>query len=154
MKNVSTWKFWLFKWWFLPAAGFMGVRLVHLSDQDCRTSLHLGWRNKNPFRSLYFAAQSSAAEMATGLPAFQIVRAEGKGISMLITGMEASFFKKATGEVEFTCNDIQAIKKAIHSALNDDTEATVVKVQVQAIQKADAQLVSTFTFHWSFKKRA
>lgn len=153
MNNIPNWKFWIFKWWFLPAAGFMGVRLVHLTDVECKTSLRLSWRNKNPFRSQYFAAQAAAAEMATGLPAFQLMRRKGQSISMLITGMEAVFLKKATGVVEFTCNDVQAIKDAIQEALAQDAQAVQVKVAVDAIQLSDAEVVSTFTFNWSFKKR-
>lgn len=152
MKQIPAWKFWLFKWHYLPAAGFMGVGLHLLDEGHCITTLKLGWRNKNPFRSLYFAAQCAAAEMSTGLVAFQLVKDSGGGISMLITGMDSQYLKKATGRVHFICNEIEAVREAIQKARLQD-EAITIAVPVQAIQQDNLQVVSEFTFHWSFRRK-
>lgn len=130
----------------------MGVGLEVLDEGRCITTLKLGWRNKNPFRSLYFAAQCAAAEMSTGLVAFQLVKDSGGGISMLITGMESQYHKKATGRVHFICNEIVGIREAIQKARLQH-EAITIAVPVQAIQQDNQQVVSEFTFHWSFRRR-
>lgn len=152
MDKIPAWKFLLFKWLRLPAAAFMGVGLGQVGDDACETFLRLGWWNKNPFRSLYFAAQCAAAEMATGLAAYQIVTARGSKVSMLITGMEAKFHKKATGKVIFRCSPLQAIREAVELA-HSRSESVELQVPIQAIQTDTGLLVSEFVFHWSFKRR-
>lgn len=150
---LSPLRFWFFKWRYLPAAGFMGVRLVQMSDSECITSLRLSWRNTNPFRSQYFAAQSSAAELATGIIAFQMINELGDRISMLITHLEAQFHHKATGLIYYKCTEVDSIRKAIRSANEIGSSGIQRPVQVFAIEAHTGKLISTFTFHWSFKRR-
>ena len=153
MEKIPAWKFLFYNWLRLPAAAFMGVGLGHIGQDACETCLKLGWRNKNPFRSLYFAAQSAAAEMATGLAAYQIVTAQGSKVSMLVTGMEARFHKKATGTVIFRCSPLQGIREAVELA-HGQSESVELQVPVTAIQTDTGVLVSEFVFHWSFKRRS
>lgn len=153
MEKIPAWKFLIYKWLRLPAAGFMGVGLGQIDEDTCETVLRLGWRNTNPFRSLYFAAQCSAAEMATGLAAYQIVTSRGSKVSMLVTGMDALFHKKATGKVVFRCSPLQAIRDAVELA-HAQADSVALQVPVKAVQTDTGVLVSEFVFHWSFKKRS
>lgn len=152
MEHIPGWKFLLYKWLRLPAAAFMGVRLHQTGADVCETRLTLGWNNKNPFRSLYFAAQCAAAEMATGLAAYQIVTSRGSRVSMLVTGMDARFHKKAVGRVIFRCAPLSEIRAAVEQA-HSVPESVELQVPVTAIQTETGTVVSEFVFYWSFRRR-
>ena len=97
----------------LPAAFFVGLRIVHLDAQKCIVKVQYNWFTKNPFKSMYFAVEAMAAELSTGLIVFGQTYQRQPKISMLVSKMEASFFKKAIGKIIFTCEDGLAIQNAI-----------------------------------------
>lgn len=134
----------------LPSALFMGVKVIELSPEKARVSVPYKWRSQNPFKSIYFAAQASAAEMSTGLLAMMALQGRGN-VSMLITGMEGTFVKKGTSKTVFTCTEsykiFDAVKKAIETG-----EPQVVSVETVGIQES-GEVVSKFTFTWSFKAK-
>src|SRR5687768_328057 len=82
----------------LPAAFFSGVRIESISETHCSVSVPFRWFTQNPFRSTYFACLSMAAEMSTGALAMAAVYGRRPAVSLLITGMESRFLKKATGK--------------------------------------------------------
>src|SRR6476646_11547024 len=89
-------KFRMFLFSKLPAALFSGVRLKYVDEEKCEVVVPFKWFTRNPFRSTYFACLSMAAEMSTGLLAMANIYGRKPRVSMLITGMEARFHKKAT----------------------------------------------------------
>ncbi|SHN43415.1 DUF4442 domain-containing protein [Chitinophaga sp. CF418] len=146
-------KFSLFLLWKLPSAWLAGVRLKQLEEGQCTTVVPFRWLSQNPFRSTYFACLAMAAEMSTGLLSIMYTRAAApRRVSMLVTGMEASFVKKATGKTWFTCQDGAAIKAAIaRTAATGEPEV----LTVNSIGKSrDGTLIASFAITWSFKGKA
>src|SRR6516162_5665504 len=88
-------KFRMFLFSKLPAAWFSGLKLRELDGQHCVVSVPFSWYSKNPFRSTYFACLAMAAEMSTGALAMMQVYKRRPPVSMLVTRMEANYFKKA-----------------------------------------------------------
>ena len=136
----------------MPLGFVAGLRVDVLERQQCQTSLPYGWRTTNPFRSIYFAAQSMAAELSTGALAMLAVESAPASVAMLITGLESEFGKKATRRVTFTCEDGDAIFTAVEEAVRTGEPATVRARTVGRMP--DGTEVSRFVFTWSFKKRA
>lgn len=142
-------KFRLFLLRSLPAAFFSGVRMVSASEGVCSVSVPFKWFTKNPFRSTYFACLSMAAELSTGVLAMAQIVGQKPAVSMLVTGMESKFHKKATGLTLFTCSDGFQLKQVINQAR--ETGAPQL-VRVQAIGRNEkGELVAEFWFEWSFK---
>ncbi|HQR92027.1 MAG: thioesterase, partial [Sphingobacteriia bacterium 39-39-8] len=54
----------------LPSALIAGLKVQEISTLEAVITVKHKWLNQNPFRSMYFAVQSMAAEMSTGLLAF------------------------------------------------------------------------------------
>ncbi len=130
----------------------MGVRIEFLDDQVCTTRLRYSWFNRNPFGSTYFVAQSAAAEMATGLPAYLTIRQRKARLAMLVTDMDMSFLKQAKGVTYFRCDEIQKIVSAIRKAeITDDPVSC--KVAVQGLDAETGDPVSAFTVIWRFRRR-
>src|SRR5215471_532017 len=77
----------------LPAAYFSGLRVSSINEQSTAITVPYKWFTKNPFRSTYFACLSMAAEMSTGALAMMQVYKRKPPVSMLVTRMEANYFK-------------------------------------------------------------
>lgn len=135
----------------LPSALIAGLRVRELSSMEAVISVKHKWLNQNPFRSMYFAVQSMAAEMSTGLLAFGQLYQRNPAVSMLVVGMEAKFHKKAVGHISFYCEDGLAIANAVEAAIQTGQGQTI---QCYSIGKNDAgEMVSEFWFTWSFKAK-
>ncbi len=62
---------------------------------------------------MFWAVQGMAAEFSTGALMISKIKDSGKRVSMLVTSNTASFSKKATGRITFTCNDGHLIDEAL-----------------------------------------
>ena len=133
----------------LPAAFFAGLRIKSLDQNQSVVTVRYKWFNKNPFRSMYFAVQSMAAEMSTGLLASGHIYKRDPAVSMLVTGIEAKFVKKVTGLAIFTCADGAAIDNAISEAVATGESRTIACRSTGT--NIDGDTVSEFIVTWSFK---
>lgn len=144
-------KFRLFMLTKLPMAWLAGLKVVSISEEQTSVAIPYKYLNKNPFNSIYFACLSMAAELSTGVLCMMQVYKSKPSVSMLVVNMEASFHKKATGTIVFTCRDGLQIKQAA-----DHTKATGEPVTVTAtsigLNSAQEQ-VASFKFTWSLKAK-
>ncbi|MGB2734954.1 MAG: DUF4442 domain-containing protein [Saprospiraceae bacterium] len=144
---------WVMRFYFfnqLPGAWFFGLKIKVLDHEKCVVQIPYRWSTKNPFRSIYFAALSAAAELSTGSIALAAV--EGKDMSMLVTGMSGVFLKKAKGIILFECPEVPRIVAAVKEA-ESNPNGSVVSVTTFGHNK-DGVEVAKFTFEWSFKKKS
>lgn len=135
----------------LPLGLIAGLKIRELNQERCSVSVPYKWLTTNPFSSTYFAAQSMAAEMSTGVLAMMAVDAYPHPISMLITGMEADFTKKVTKRATFTCQQGSEIFEAIDKAYETGEDQTVIAETVGFT--TDGEEVARFRFTWSFKRK-
>lgn len=135
----------------LPAAFFSGVKAKEIDEVKCATQVPYKWLTQNPFNSTYFASLAMAAEMSTGLLALSNVYKRNPAVSMLVTKMEALYFKKATGITFFTCEQGKEISVIIDEAIQTGEGKNII---VRSIGKNKAgELVAEFLFTWSFKAK-
>ena len=133
----------------LPSAFLCGVRTKYLDEEKCIVSVKYRWINQNPFKSMFWAVQGMAAEFATGALMMSKIQASGKHISMLVTSNIASFTKKATGRITFTCYDGNKVDTMLKNAI-DTGEGQTLKMQSVGLNE-EGVVVSTFNFEWSVK---
>ena len=145
---------WLFLWYKLPAAKYMGVKVRKLTPDQSIVTVPYNWRSQNPFRSTYFAAQAAAAEMSTGILASMAIYNRGK-ISMLITDMRAEYIKKVNKLATFTCDAGPEIFEAVQRAIDSGEGQTITAESVGTMPDENGQpiVVSRFWFTWSFKAK-
>ena len=158
MKNVQNefirsilnpFKFKMFLLKSLPLAYVAGLKVRSLNEDSASVSLKYGYFTKNPFRSIYFACMNMAAELSTGVLAMMWVYKSDPAISMLITGNEARFLKKATGTVMFTCSSGKEIFNIVQKAKTSGLGETI---RVASIGKDESgEIVAEIFFTWSFK---
>ncbi|WP_046757034.1 DUF4442 domain-containing protein [Kordia jejudonensis] len=141
-------KFLLFK---LPSAYFSGVRLKAISAQEATVTVKHRWINQNPFKSLYWATQGMASELATGVLVIQGIENSGEKISMLVQSQNGHFTKKATGRINFICTDGEKVKSAIDAAIATG-EGQSLTLYAEGFNEA-GERVSKFSYEWALKLR-
>lgn len=149
IQNPFVYRFFLFV--KLPMAFFAGLRVYKLEEDTCSIQVRYSWITQNPFRSIYFAVLSMAAEMSTGLPVMMYTQHESTKFSMLVTGNEARFTKKAVGKIRFECSDISQIKQYVEKTLKDK-EGVEFTLRTRGIDEQGIE-VAQFTFYWSIKAK-
>ena len=151
---TSRYKFRLYLLKHLPMALLGGLKPVEVAYDRAKISLPFTYLTKNPFRSIYFAAQCMAAELSSGVLCMSHILNLQKPVSLLVVGMEAEFFKKAKRDIYFVCEDGAAIADAIERAAHSETaEPTGVTVSALAVDD-NGNEYSKFKFTWSFKRRS
>ena len=130
---------------------FAGLRIVALDDTLCTASVPFKWLNKNPFKSMYFAVQSMAAELSTAATCLLAVQGHRPSVAYIIIDLKATFYKKAIDRVYFTCADGQKSFEAVKEAIRTG-EAQMATLKTSGKMK-DGTVVAEFEFTWSFKQR-
>ncbi|MDY2588167.1 DUF4442 domain-containing protein [Winogradskyella aquimaris] len=150
--NISPSKLNTFLMFKLPAAYFTGVRTKSLDDTTCVVTVKHRWINQNPFNSMFWAVQGMAAELTTGALVMKKIKESGKKVSMLVANNNATFTKKATGRITFTCTEGHKIDDAIIKAI-ETGEGQTVWLSANGVNK-DGVEVSSFNFEWTLKVKS
>ncbi len=133
----------------LPIAWISGIRLKSINNTEAVVTAKHHWINQNPFNSMYFAVLAMGAELSTGILVMKKIQDAGKHISMLVTGTQAKFTKKAKGRIHFICNEGKLIDGKIAKTVQTG-EGVQFELTANAYDEAD-DLVCTFVFEWSIK---
>lgn len=142
-------RFVLFK---IPSAYLSGVRIRSVSEERITVSVRYKWINQNPFKSMYWATQGMASELATGILLMQNIYATGKKISMLVVGQKGTFLKKAKGKILFDCSDSDKVKVAIAKAIETGEGQSLILESIGVDNHGD--VVSKFEYNWSIKVKS
>ena len=101
-----------------------------------------------PFRSMFWAVQGMAAEIATGMLLSNMFKAAQLETSMLVIANEATFTKKAVGRIRFSCTQAAAITTVIEQLKSSSSPQTLWLSAEGVDEQGD--VVASFKFHWSF----
>ena len=133
----------------LPSCYFTGVRVKTIDQTCCVTSVRHRWINQNPFKSMFWAAQGMAAEMATGVLVMKGIENIGKNVSMLVTNQRGNFTKKATGKIRFECHHGGLVANALEESTKTG-EGRVITMKAEGFN-TEGVSVCNFHFEWSLK---
>ena len=141
-KGINT-----FIFFNLPSAWWTGVRVVKITSGCCEVKVRLQWINKNPFKSMFWAIQGMAAELSTGVLLMKEAKDLGIKISMLVINNKASFTKKATGKLVYSCRPNNSIRSTFQNLLKTKNPQKLWLQSDGTDEKGDT--VSTFDFEWT-----
>ncbi|MDA9337765.1 DUF4442 domain-containing protein [Flavobacteriaceae bacterium] len=139
-------RFMLFK---LPLAYLGGVRVASIEKETAIVNIRHKWLNQNPFKSMFWAAQGMAAEMATGVLVMRGIENIGKKVSMLVINQRGNFTKKATGKIRFECHHGGLVANALEES-NKTGEGRVITMKAEGFN-TEGVSVCNFHFEWSLK---
>ena len=149
---MNSIKYTFFLFFQLPSAFFCGVRLKYLDSLKSIVSINHSWFNKNPFKSIFWAAQGMAAELTTGSLIKNAIKESGVNVSYLVVENKSSFYKKATGKIIFECNQGKELQDLFNSFDQDNNKAII---ELKSIGTDSNNIkVSEFSFTWSLKVKS
>jgi hypothetical protein len=149
----NPWKFNLFMLTKLPLGWIAGLKIEEINEERSVVSVRYGYLTKNPFRSIYFACLTMAGELASGALSIAAVHGSVPAVSMLVINMEASFIKKATGKIRFTCEDGKAIQKAVEESKITGEGRTFVATSTGTDESGEQVAVIKITWSYKVKKK-
>lgn len=136
----------------LPMGFLAKMKIKSLTDEKCEVTVPYNRRNKNPFKSTFWAVLGMAAEMSSGALLTMYTFKQKPSIAMIIVNMDAEFVKKATGLTTFVCNDGLMIRQAVETCVRTNTPQEI-KCKMTGYNPAN-EAVAHFTFTWSIKARS
>lgn len=144
----QPWKLRLWMLKHLPVGLITGMYIESLDENGCKVVLKDRWWIHNPFRSVFWAVMSMAAELSTG--AILYVYASGTNVQFILVRMEAKFLKKVKGKSSYFCLAGQEARQKVENTVNTD-ETGVVLLPVLA-QDESGQILAEFNFYWQLRK--
>ena len=154
-KMLNPFWFYFFTFFDVPMGWIANMKLKELSFNHGVTSVpfqwYYRWQNKNPFKSMYFAVQSMAAELSTASIALLATHNKKPSIAYIIVEMKAKYIKKATSLTTFSCKEGNKIFAAVEECIKEK-KGTIIEVKTIG-KLEDGTIVSEFYFTWSFKQR-
>jgi Domain of unknown function (DUF4442) len=144
-------KYKLFMLTKLPMGFISGLKIVTLTPDKAEVSVRFKWVNQNPFKSIYFAVLSMAAELSTGVLGFANIYKSNPTVSMLVTKVQGEFYKKAVGTITFTCTNGNEVAQAIQETIATGKGITIPCTSIGVNQQGEE--VAKFIFEWSFKAK-
>ena len=135
----------------LPMAFLAGLKVTNIDQTKASVSVPYKCLNKNPFKSVYFAVLSMAAELATGIMAMAAIHDFSVPISMLVFEMKAGFQKKARTKITFKCIEGAQISAAVAKSIETGEGQTVEVTSIGYDTEGD--VVAEFKFVWTFKPK-
>jgi len=142
----------LYVFFKIPSAYFSGVRVKTITKKEIIVGVRHRWINQNPFKSMYWATQGMASELATGLVMMQQIALSGEKISMLVVRQEGVFTKKAKGKIIFSCAVTEELKQAVQRSIQSKEGQTLRLISKGIDENGD--VVSSFEYEWSIKVKA
>lgn len=146
----SNWKFHLYFLKNLPTGWWWGLRVKYADASRCEVTIPYNWFTQNPFRSIYFAALSGAAELSTGMLG-TLARKGRPSVSMLVIEQQMRFVKKANTIITFTCEEGEKVFETVEEAIATGEPKTIRMTSVGRNTSGD--VVAYFEIVWSFKLR-
>ncbi len=135
----------------LPMAFLAGLKVTKMDMQGASVSVPYKCLNKNPFRSVYFAVLSMAAELSSGIIALAALHDVKVPVSMLVLRMKAEFLKKAKTKVVFHSKDGEKIRLTIKKSI-ETGEGQTIEVLSSGVDTSGDK-VAEFIFEWTFKPK-
>lgn len=149
--------------WFIRYFGLMKVPLifycrpsvVKLNDKTAEIKIPLKRRNKNHLKSMYFGVLAVGADVAGGVLAMNLLRQNGRKISLIFKNFKADFLKRPEGDTHFICNDGIAIKELIAEAVNSGERVNMpLKITATVPKIFGSEPVAEFVLTLSLKDKS
>ncbi len=148
--------------WFIRYFGLSKVPLIfycrpsviELNNTTTIIKIPFRRRNKNHLKSMYFGALSIGADVAGGVLAMDLIRKSGQNISLVFKDFKAEFLKRPEGDTYFTCNDGQAVKKLIETAITTGKRVNMpLKITATVPELSGDEPVAEFVLTLSLKDK-
>lgn len=141
-------------WWKIPLIAAVWPTVVELEGDRCVIRIPLRRRTRNHLGSMYFGALSIGADIAGGLLAVQMIRAEKAKVSLAFKSFKADFLKRPESDVYFVCEEGARIRALVAKTLVSEerhTEPIALRAEVRP-SGGPVETVAEFVLELSLKR--
>ena len=141
-------------WWKIPLIAAVWPTVVELEGDRCVIRIPLRRRTRNHLGSMYFGALSIGADIAGGLLAVQMIRAEKAKVSLAFKSFRADFLKRPEADVYFVCEEGARIRALVAKTLASEerhTEPIALRAEVRPAG-GSVETVAEFILELSLKR--
>src|SRR4030043_1827796 len=135
----------------VPLNFLTGMRIRELNEHPCRVTVPYRWRNKNPFKSAFWAVLGMAAELSTGALVKMYTYKLDPAVAIIVGDCTGEFVAKATDLTTFVCNDGGRIAATVKKAVKTGEPQEVLCRTIGYSREGEE--VARFTFTWKMKRR-
>ena len=136
----------------VPLIFYCRPKVVDISSKSVTLKIPLLRRNKNHVGSMYIGALAIGADLSSALLALNLVNQSKRKIIPIFKDLKAEFFKRAEGDVHFTCNEGEKINKMIEKVLNQNIRVNeTINVLAYVPSKLGEEPVAKFSLTLSIK---
>ena len=135
----------------VPMNFLTGMRVRELNEDSCTVTVPYRWRNKNPFKSTFWAVLGMAAEMSTGALVKMYTYKLEPSVAIIVGDCTGEFVAKATDLTTFVCKDGKRIAATVKKAVLIGEPQEVLCKTIGYSQEGEE--VARFTFTWKMKRR-
>ncbi len=134
---------------------FVKPSVLEINERGCVIRIPLTWRTRRrDIHAMYLGVLCMGADVASGLPAFDLVRRKKVRVSFIFKDIRAEFLKRAEGDVHFTNTDGPLIQGLIDRALaSGEREEATVRVIATVPKKLGDEPVAKFELTLSIKRK-
>jgi acyl-coenzyme A thioesterase PaaI-like protein len=138
----------------IPLLLFVGPRVLELDDEGAAVGVPLGWRTKNHVGSMYVGTMAAAADLASGMNAFSLIRSRFHRVVPVFKFAHMEFLKRADGYTVFRTRDGRKIADAMEETVRTGERVTLpVEVVATVPDRYGDEPVARFTMGLSIKQR-
>ncbi len=144
LKSISLFK--------CPMALFIGASIHELTSKRAVVKVPLGFRNRNPYGSMFLGALTSGADIAGSLAAYTATREANIKSSVLFKDMHAQFNKKVLSSAYFVCEDVPKVRGLIEKGATELGTPQSCKVTVKCVSNVESdEILAIFNMTLSVK---
>jgi acyl-coenzyme A thioesterase PaaI-like protein len=138
----------------IPLLFFLRPSVVAADEGRTVIRIPLSRRSRNHLGSMYFGALCAGADLAGALTAMRRIDASGRKISLVFKDVKAQFFKRAEGDVLFSCEDGEAVAGLLRRAIESgEREELPVRIVATVPDKLGTEPVAEFVLTLSLKRQ-
>lgn len=127
------------------------AKILELNDKRVRVRIPLNYFTKNHHGSMYFGALAVGADLAGAALAIKLIRESKKNVTFIFKDFQGQFFKRPENDVEFLCEDGEAIHALVRKAI-ETSERVNTSVKIRAtVPKLSQDVVAEFVLTLSLK---
>lgn len=138
----------------IPLLLFVAPRVLELDDDGAAVMVPLNWRTRNHVGSMYVGTMAAAADLASGMNAFSLIRSRYRRIVPVFKYANMEFLRRAEGNTVFRTRDGAKVAAAMEEAGRTGQRVTLpVEVVATVPSRTGDEPVARFTMGLSVKER-
>lgn len=137
----------------IPILFYVRPSVIAYRTDSVVVKVPLRRRTRNHLGSMYLGALTVGADCAAGLLAMQLIREQPVRISLVFKDFKAEFFKRAEGDVHFTCDQGREISKLVARAVTSDERIEMPVNVIATVPGIGHEPVAGFQLTLSLKRK-